>query len=312
MRYLAGILTQHFKKDTDYLSILFVFLIGLGLTVIQYQFHVIREPIVALPNLVRIPCYWLLQMLLFTSALGILHYRNQLLPGWNTPSFWIVLSGVLLITASDQSYWLLYLIRNLPFANEFVQSAVVSVATRAVSLVTVIIPVMLVFRIRKPQDVPAYYGLRFSKNLNLAPYFLILGIMAVLISISTLSSGISHYYPIYKRMGIYVYAQQIGLSPALSTAIFELVYASDFISVELFFRGFALYTLSKYLGKQTVLPLALCYMIFHFGKPMVETISSFFGGYLLGVFALHTRNIWGGVILHIGTALFMEIIAHFL
>jgi membrane protease YdiL (CAAX protease family) len=53
-------------------------------------------------------------------------------------------------------------------------------------------------------------------------------------------------------------------------------------------------------------------MVFHFGKPLIETLSSFFGGYMLGVFALYSKNIWGGIILHIGTALFMELLASIL
>jgi hypothetical protein len=51
------------------------------------------------------------------------------------------------------------------------------------------------------------------------------------------------------------------------------------------------------------------YCTLHFGKPMGEAVSSVFGGYILGVVAYETRSIWGGVIVHIGIAWMMEIIA---
>ena len=47
----------------------------------------------------------------------------------------------------------------------------------------------------------------------------------------------------------------------------------------------------------------------HFGKPLGECISSVFGGYILGVIALYSRNIWGGVVLHMGVAALMELAA---
>ena len=48
------------------------------------------------------------------------------------------------------------------------------------------------------------------------------------------------------------------------------------------------------------------YATIHFGRPLGETISSLFGGYILGVLALSTRSIWGGLFIHIGIAWLME------
>jgi hypothetical protein len=42
---------------------------------------------------------------------------------------------------------------------------------------------------------------------------------------------------------------------------------------------------------------------------MHETIGSFFGGFILGTIALHTKSIWGGIIIHVGIALLMELLA---
>jgi len=40
-----------------------------------------------------------------------------------------------------------------------------------------------------------------------------------------------------------------------------------------------------------------------------EAISSFFGGFILGVHALEKRNIFGGIVIHVGIAYLMEIAA---
>ena len=43
---------------------------------------------------------------------------------------------------------------------------------------------------------------------------------------------------------------------------------------------------------------------------MAEAISSFFGGLLLGIISYNTKSIWGGLIIHIGIAGSMEILAY--
>ena len=51
------------------------------------------------------------------------------------------------------------------------------------------------------------------------------------------------------------------------------------------------------------------YVFIHFGKPLGETIGSALGGYILGVIALYSRNIWGGIFIHMGIAFLMEMTA---
>jgi hypothetical protein len=51
------------------------------------------------------------------------------------------------------------------------------------------------------------------------------------------------------------------------------------------------------------------YAFLHFWKPMPETLGSIAGGFLLGTFALYSRSVFGGMIVHVGIALLMEILA---
>jgi hypothetical protein len=89
--------------------------------------------------------------------------------------------------------------------------------------------------------------------------------------------------------------------------LYELSYGSDFFSIELFFRGFLVLAFARYAGKDAILPMAIFYCAIHFGKPLAECISSFFGGIILGVVSYHTRTILGGFLVHVGLAWLMEL-----
>ena len=52
------------------------------------------------------------------------------------------------------------------------------------------------------------------------------------------------------------------------------------------------------------------YTFWHFGKPCPEAIGAAIAAYTLGVIALRTRSIAGGIIIHIGVALLMELAAY--
>ena len=66
----------------------------------------------------------------------------------------------------------------------------------------------------------------------------------------------------------------------------------------------------KMLGGYAVFPMVATYAFLHFGKPLTETVSSVFGGYILGVVSYKTNNVWGGIIIHMGVAWSMEIFGY--
>lgn len=152
------------------------------------------------------------------------------------------------------------------------------------------------------------YGLRFRK-VDYRPYVIMFLAMVPIVFIATYLPGFLDYYPTYKRVGAPRFAGYYGLPVYLCKLFYESVYLLDFMNTEVFFRGFLVIGLSKLLGKNVILPMAATYAVLHFGKPMGETISSVFGGYILGIIALYSRNIWGGVFIHGGIAFLMELFA---
>lgn len=146
-----------------------------------------------------------------------------------------------------------------------------------------------------------FYGLS-SRYFHAKPYWLMLLLMVPLIAAASTQPDFLATYPKIKNIA-YIDAANHPLYKLL----FELSYGSDFFTIELFFRGFLVLAFAKWAGKDAILPMALFYCTIHFGKPMGECISSFFGGLLLGIVTLHTRSIWGGLMVHVGIAWLMEL-----
>ena len=93
--------------------------------------------------------------------------------------------------------------------------------------------------------------------------------------------------------------------------LYEPLYLADFIMLEWFFRGFMVLFFARYISQKSVILVALVYCSFHFGKPILECISSFFGGYLLGYIVYKSKSIWGGVIVHMGIAFLVDVFAFY-
>jgi hypothetical protein len=148
-----------------------------------------------------------------------------------------------------------------------------------------------------------FYGLT-TKKFTWQPYVLMLVCMLPLIAAASTQSDFLAMYP--KMRSVLHIGNNIRLS-WLNKLLFELSYGSDFLGIEIFFRGFLILAFIKWAGKDAILPMACFYCTIHFGKPLGECISSYFGGILLGIVVYNTRSIYGGLIVHLGIAWLMEI-----
>jgi hypothetical protein len=146
-----------------------------------------------------------------------------------------------------------------------------------------------------------FYGLT-TKDFTMQPYFIMLLIMVPLIAAASTQHDFLGTYPRFQRVD-YLLQPYRGREKLL----YELSYGSDFFTIELFFRGFLILAFMQYAGKDCILPMALFYCTIHFGKPLGECISSYFGGIILGVVIYNTRTIYGGLIVHLGIAWLMEL-----
>jgi hypothetical protein len=148
-----------------------------------------------------------------------------------------------------------------------------------------------------------FYGVK-TIGMNWKPYLLMLLLMLPLIAAASAQPDFLAVYPKIKTVADV--HDETGIS-FWHKLLFELSYGSDFIGIELFFRGFLVLAFIKWAGKDAILPMACFYCAIHFGKPLGECISSYFGGIILGIVVYHTRSIFGGLIVHLGIAWLMEL-----
>lgn len=147
------------------------------------------------------------------------------------------------------------------------------------------------------------YGTKIKK-IYWKPYLLMLLIMLPLVAAASTQKDFLAMYP--KLQAISAIYHEKGFQ-WWHKVLFELSYGSDFINIEFFFRGFLVLAFAKWAGKDAILPMACFYCTIHFGKPLGECISSYFGGLILGIVVYNTRSIWGGLMVHLGIAWLMEI-----
>ena len=143
-----------------------------------------------------------------------------------------------------------------------------------------------------------------TRGFDARPYFLLLLLLVPIVALAATRPDFLQFYPKVKSVAFIngyttpVWPWKLG---------YELSYGMDFLSIELFFRGLLVIGLIRYAGEQAILPMAAFYCTIHFGKPLGECITSFFGGLVLGVLAFRTRSILGGLIVHLGLAWMMEV-----
>ncbi|GAB5466746.1 MAG: hypothetical protein Kapaf2KO_21820 [Candidatus Kapaibacteriales bacterium] len=166
------------------------------------------------------------------------------------------------------------------------------------------LPLLFIYPIQK-EKLNTFYGFS-KKGFDAKPYLIMLLLMVPLIYFASQSSSFLAKYPRY----VPGMAEKNGLiSSTMSVALFETTYFLRFVGVEAFFRGLLAIGGVLLFGRKAILPAACIYSAWHFGKPMGEAIGAFFGGYILGVLAYKTESILGGIFIHYGVALLMELFA---
>lgn len=169
-----------------------------------------------------------------------------------------------------------------------------------VKLLLVWVGMHFLWRLLKPGG--AYMGLQLPPKRDVRNYLYMFLIMVPIVMIAASLPSFLTYYPKFKS----IVAPHVA-GGWWKIILYELSYACDFITIELFFRGLLVAGLIKIAGPMAIIPMAAFYCAIHFGKPLGECISSYFGGLFLGILTWRTNSIAGGLVLHIGIAWLMEL-----
>ncbi|NOQ73098.1 MAG: CPBP family intramembrane metalloprotease [Crocinitomix sp.] len=313
MKIFFNYILNYFKTDFNVLSHI---AIGIFLTLallINYNFqlngkadfyHGITETYNKEP--LSVVYLFLFYVFAFIIAAGILSYfsKNKGKPLFNRK---FMLFGIIamLFLALDCSYYIMQYTEGWFSDNQFIERWGRACASNLSSTVTIIIPLYLIYLLVKHFR-PEWYGLRLN-GAKVLPYFWLILFMLPLIYLASFQPDFLETYPTYTDNYEYKFLET---DQWITAGIYELCYGFDFLSVELFFRGFMVIALSRFVGKDAILIMVVVYCFLHFGKPAGEAISSIFGGYILGILAYSSRNIYGGLIAHLGVAWGMEYLAY--
>lgn len=166
----------------------------------------------------------------------------------------------------------------------------------------VVLP-LAIYKYLFDRKIEGVYGLcRRTRHVNV--YLLALLCLLPFVIGASFLPDFQDYYP---RFMMKSFEGSLGWPLWGVTSFFEVCYGSDFITTEVFFRGAMVIGMIAILGPRAVLPMCVMYCCAHFGKPVLESCSALFGGYILGVLAYKTKHIWGGVCAHLGIAMMMEL-----
>lgn len=182
---------------------------------------------------------------------------------------------------------------------------VLKCAGTLISAVAIFVPLYLWYRIWDRRRLGHFYGLR-PGSFDARPYLWMLLAMLPLIAVASFLPDFLQAYPNYhpSRMArVEAFPSWVGY------LIYEPLYLLDYTWTEVIFRGFFVVGLMHLMGRHAIMPMVGIYAFRHFAKPLGETIGSVFGGWILGVIAFRSNNILGGVLLHMGVAALMDLLA---
>jgi membrane protease YdiL (CAAX protease family) len=162
----------------------------------------------------------------------------------------------------------------------------------------VIIP-MLVLAAMPGQRILDYHISLRGVVRHLWIYAALFGAVLPMVLLASTTPAFRETYPFY-RLANRSYADLV---------MWEALYAAQFLSLEFFFRGFLLQGLRRALGANAIFVMLVPYCMIHYGKPFPETLGAIGAGLILGTLAMRTRSIWGGVLIHVGVATTMDILA---
>jgi hypothetical protein len=238
--------------------------------------------------------YYLLYFIPFATAFLLQYFFVKPAPWFGNPWFWTIL----LLAPAFFAFRV-----NFSFHEGFINSRCsppdrifyLRSISWVIRVLVLLLPVFFIWWLKDRGTQPFYGAAPLG---NVRPYLLMLLIMVPLLALASTQSDFLQTYPKAK-----VLAGQSGWR----YVVFELCYGFDFVSIEFFFRGFLILGLLHICGPHAIIPAACFYCTIHFGKPLGEAISSFWGGLLLGIVSYHTGSVWGGLIVHLGIAWLMEV-----
>lgn len=137
----------------------------------------------------------------------------------------------------------------------------------------------------------------FARHLGL--YGLLFGLVMAPVIVVSFEPAYQDIYPFYRHAG----------RSWFDLVAWELAYGLQFFALEFLFRGFLLDGLRRWIGYAAVFVMVIPYCMLHFQKTGSESLGAIIAGVVLGCLSMKYRSIWGGVLLHWGVAVSMDVLS---
>lgn len=139
---------------------------------------------------------------------------------------------------------------------------------------------ILIFLRKNPLD----FGLHLGNYRFWLPWVVVFSVIAIpILYFSSEMSSVQGYYQSHRNFDFLTYAWQM--------AIYMLGW-------EFLFRGFMLFGLKDKFKEGSILIQMIPFVLLHFGKPEIETISTIFTGILWGYICYRGKSFWPAYIMH--------------
>ena len=150
------------------------------------------------------------------------------------------------------------------------------------------------------RDRLAHYGLAWTgQRGHWVGYLVLISPILLFAVLASFRPDFQQHYPFYTQAG----------RSWLDLTAWWACYCLQFLCLEFFFRGFILRALSPTIGWRAIPVMAVPYVMIHFEKPWLEALGALPFGLALGVLALRSGSIWGGVLVHCTLAITMDALA---
>lgn len=307
MKQIYYYIQQHFKTDYSGLyygltAICMVIFIGLN-----YTLGIERHLRGSFSGIWQVAAYFVFYAVPYFTIIGLQKLTRQDTLYLKQPSFWAQIIFALLLLSFDATYivstWLFAIYKNYYINKDTYYIGRICVALN--SLIAMGIPLLVYWLLWGRKKISTFYGLTW-RGFKAQPYLYMLAIMLPIIVLASFFSQFTDYYPTLKLYGI----KTLSIAPpAIAIALYEFIYGLDFMWTEIIIRGFLVIGMYRLMGARAVMPMVALYAFRHFNKPIIETVSSVFGGYALGCIAYRSNNVLGGVFIHAGIAILMDLVA---
>ncbi len=152
---------------------------------------------------------------------------------------------------------------------------------------------VIIFVLRKN---PLDFGLRWGVPRIWGYYVLIICVIAAIILYASSSSGALQNYYSKESFNVFTYA----LTQVLALGASEFLY-----------RGFLLFGLKEKFSEGSILLQMVPFVLLHFGKPELETLSTILTGILFGYVAYRGKSYWPVFFIHLFINVFFVALVNF-